>query len=270
MSKESEIDARIQRALEAACVALEPHVSSEVVNVEYKRGDDPVTEADRAVNRILQETLLRDGEGWFSEETVDDFARLRKERVWIVDPLDGTREFVARIPEWCVSVAMVERGRVTAGGICNPVTQEVFLGSSQSGLTRNGRRCSASPRETLSGATVLASRSEVKRGEWDKFQGRSFSIRPTGSVAYKLALVAAGLADATWTLCPKHEWDVAAGVALILAGGGVAWRLDDCPLLFNNKQAVMSGLVACGPNLKDPIATLLEGTGVPTSPRTSC
>jgi myo-inositol-1(or 4)-monophosphatase len=263
----AEIEVRIQRALEAACEVLRPHVSSRVVNVEYKRGDDPVTEADRVVNRILQQMLLRDGEGWFSEETVDDFARLRKERVWIVDPLDGTREFVARIPEWCISVAMVENGKATAAGICNPMTQEVFLSSRRSGVTRNGQPCHASQKDTLSGAIVLASRSEVKRGEWDKFQGRSFNIRPTGSVAYKLALVASGLADATWTLCPKHEWDVAAGVALVLAGGGIVWKLDHSPLLFNNKQTLMPGLVACVPRLKKPIETLLESIGAAPSPR---
>jgi myo-inositol-1(or 4)-monophosphatase len=253
-----EIESRIEEALQAAVAGLAPHVPGKV-DVEYKRGDDPVTEADRAVNRILQHVLLRDGEGWFSEETVDDFGRLGKERVWIVDPLDGTREFVAGIPEWCVSVAMAENGKVIAGGICNPVTQEVFLGSVRSGLRYNGRPCRASERETLEGAVVLASRSEIKRGEWQKFGGQSFQIRPTGSVAYKLALVAAGLADATWTLCPKHEWDVAAGVALILAGGGIVRASDNSPLSFNNKQALLPGLIACGPSLKEPIAAFLKG-----------
>ena len=257
MKNKQEVEARIEEALDAAVAALAPHVPGKV-RVEYKRGDDPVTEADRAVNQALQKALLQDGEGWFSEETVDDFGRLGKERVWIVDPLDGTREFVAGIPEWCVSVAMVENGRVTAGGICNPATREVFLGSVRSGLTYNGRPCRASQRETLEGAVILASRSELKRSEWEKFQGRSFQIRPTGSVAYKLALVAAGLADATWTLCPKHEWDVAAGVALVLASGGIVRTLDGSPLSFNNKQALLPGLIACGPNLDQPIEALLR------------
>lgn len=252
-----ELETRIDEALRAALAALAPHRTG-VVKVEYKQGDDPVTEADRAVNLALQKSLLRDGEGWFSEETVDDFTRLEKKRVWIVDPLDGTREFVAGIPEWCVSVALAEDGKVIAGGICNPASEEFFLGSLRSGLTYNGRSCCASQRQSLEGAAILASRSEIKRGEWEKFRGESFEIRPSGSVAYKLALVAAGLADATWTLCPKHEWDVAAGVALLLAGGGVAWTTDLSPLTFNNKHALLPGLIACGQNLVDPIKHLLS------------
>lgn len=250
-------EARIDEALKAALVALTPHLAGKV-KVEYKQGDDPVTEADRAINLALQKSLLQDGEGWFSEETVDDFSRLEKRRVWIVDPLDGTREFVAGIPEWCVSVALAENGKVIAGGICNPATQEFFLGSLRSGLTYNGRPCGPSQRRTLEGAAVLASRSEIKRGEWEKFRGQPFEIRPSGSVAYKLALVAAGLADATWTLCPKHEWDVAGGVALLLAGRGVARTTDNSPLTFNNKNALLPGLIACGPNLAGPISSFLN------------
>lgn len=256
MSGDFQLEARIDEALKAAVAALAPHLAG-TVKVEYKQGDDPVTEADRDVNVALQKSLLRDGEGWFSEETVDDFNRLEKERVWIVDPLDGTREFVAGIPEWCVSVALAENGKVIAGGICNPATQEFFLGSIRAGLTYNGRHCRASQRKTLQGASILASRSEIKRGEWEKFRSQPFEVRPSGSVAYKLALVAAGLADATWTLCPKHEWDVAGGVALLLAGGGVARTTDNSQLTFNNKHALLPGLIACGPNLINPIAEFL-------------
>lgn len=266
MNNHKDVLGRIEEALQQALVALAPYVPGKV-KVEYKGGDDPVTEADRAVNQALQRALLRDGEGWFSEETVDDFGRLEKKRVWIVDPLDGTREFVAGIPEWCVSVALVESGNAIAGGICNPATQEVFLGSVQHGLTYNGYPRRASERTTLDGAVVLASRSEIKRGEWEQFRGRSFDVRPSGSVAYKLALVAAGLADATWTLCPKHEWDVAAGVALVVAAGGFVQTLDNSALSFNNKQALLPGLIACGPHLSGEIASLLkERVPGPTSP----
>src|ERR1700724_4170470 len=109
------------------------------IETEYKVGHDPVTEADRAVDDILRKTLLRPGEGWLSEETVDDFTRLDKQRVWVVDPLDGTREFVQGIPEFCVSIAMVENGVPVAGGICNPATDELILGSRETGVTYNGK-----------------------------------------------------------------------------------------------------------------------------------
>jgi myo-inositol-1(or 4)-monophosphatase len=195
---------RIQEALERAAEAISPYVPG-AVEVSYKSGDDPVTEADRVANRVLRHNLVRKGEGWLSEESADDLCRLETKRVWIVDPLDGTREFVAGIPEWCISVGLVEDGRAIAGGVCNPATGETFLGSVGCGLTYNGNAARCSQRENLTGATVLASRSEVKRGEWQQFQRAPFVVRAVGSVAYKLALVAAGLADATWTLCPKHE-----------------------------------------------------------------
>src|SRR5579884_1862311 len=116
---------RIHSALEAARSVLKGFTPG-AIEAEYKSGHDPVTEADRAVDAVLHQHLLRDGEGWLSEESVDDPARLEKNRVWVVDPLDGTREFVAGIPEFCVSVAMVEAGIPVAGGICNPATDELI------------------------------------------------------------------------------------------------------------------------------------------------
>ena len=248
---------RIGEALAEATRALKPFVPG-AVKADYKSGDDPVTEADRTVNRVLQETLLRDGEGWLSEESADDRSRLRKDRVWIVDPLDGTREFVSGIPEWCVSIAFVESGRATAAGITNPATGETFLGSLTHGITYNGRISQASRRQSLSGAVVLGSRSEVKRGEWKRFDGAPFSIQPMGSVAYKLARVAAGLADATWTLTPKHEWDVAAGVALVDAAGGFVRTLAGGQPRFNNEPALLPGLIAGGPELRNDISSFLR------------
>src|SRR5205823_11674837 len=102
----SEVLNRIQSALEAARQIL-GRFTAGAIEAEYKAGHDPVTEADKSVDAVLYKELLRTGEGWLSEETVDDFSRLSHERVWVVDPLDGTREFVAGIPEFCVSVALV-------------------------------------------------------------------------------------------------------------------------------------------------------------------
>src|SRR6266496_509527 len=183
----SDILQRINAALEAARVVFGRFTPGEIAT-EYKTGHDPVTEADRALDEVLRKNLLRDGEGWLSEESADDQSRLFKSRVWVVDPLDGTREFVAGIPEFGVSVAMVENGRPVAAGILNPATKETFLGSLDTGLTYNGKPAGPTRRTTLEGAVILASRSEVKRGEWKIFENGKFRIRPTGSVAYKLAL----------------------------------------------------------------------------------
>jgi myo-inositol-1(or 4)-monophosphatase len=243
---------RIHSALEAARAVFQRFTPGEIA-AEYKSGHDPVTEADTAVDAVLRKELLRGGEGWLSEESVDDLGRLKAKHVWVVDPLDGTREFVAGIPEFCISVAMVENGHPVAGGICNPATNEIFLGSLDLGITYNGKVAQASQEADLDGAVILASRSENKRGEWERFANAPFTIQEMGSVAYKLARVSAGLADATFTLTPKNEWDVAGGSALVLSAGGFVLTLDQQPLLCNNRSPLLSGLLAGGPNLRVPL-----------------
>jgi myo-inositol-1(or 4)-monophosphatase len=256
-SSYADILQRIQAALDAAR-AVFARFTPGAIEAEYKAGHDPVTEADRALDAVLRQNLLRDGEGWLSEETADDLSRLEKQRVWIVDPLDGTREFVLGLPEFCVSIGFVEDGKPVAGGICNPATNQVFLGAIDAGLLYNGKTAVPSRRTSLAGALVLASRSEVKRGEWKQFDSGPFKIQPMGSVAYKLALVAAGLADATLTLTPKHEWDVVAGAALVKSAGGFVATLEKTDLTANRRNPLLSGLLACGPLLKDELLALVE------------
>lgn len=253
----SDILQRIEAAIASARDIFSRYTPG-AIDAEFKAGHDPVTEADRAIDAALRQTLLRDGEGWLSEESVDNLDRLQKSRVWVVDPLDGTREFVKGIPEFCVSIGLVEDGKPVAGGIHNPATHETFVGAIDSGVLYNGRPAQASPRTTLQGAVTLASRSEVKRGEWKEFENGALQVRPMGSVAYKLARVAAGLADITFTLTPKHEWDVAAGVALVLSAGGFAVTLENSPLRGNDRNPLISGLIACGRDLRSPLLTLLE------------
>lgn len=161
------------------------------------------------------------------------------------------------LPEWCVSVGLVEEGVAIAGGIANPATGETVLGGEGFGVTLNGSRTAASARAGLEGALVLASRSEVGRGEWRRFETAPFRVQPVGSVAYKLALVAAGRADATWTLSPKHDWDVAAGAALVRAAGGVVFTPSGLPPRFDRPSPKLHGLIAAGPYLAGEVARLL-------------
>jgi myo-inositol-1(or 4)-monophosphatase len=208
---------------------------------QVKENGDPVTVAERAVNDLLFRVLPRNGEGWLSEETYDDLSRIEKSRVWVVDPVDGTKEFLSGIPEWCVSIALVEDGEAVAGGICNPATGETFLGSRETGMVSCPSGSPSRPRDQWNRPVVLASRSETQSGDWDWLRDAPFEIRPVGSVAYKLALVAAGLADATWTLTPKHEWDIAGGIALLLASGGKVRKMGIEPLIFNRPQPLWEG-----------------------------
>jgi myo-inositol-1(or 4)-monophosphatase len=256
MTRERDLE-RIEAALETARGILARFTPGEVQH-RRKTGGDPVTEADTAVNEALRLELPRRDEGWLSEETTDEPARLACQRVWVVDPLDGTREFVQGIPEWCVSVALVEAGRAVAGGICNPAAGQTIVGAAETGVRLNGQPCRARSLASLAGREVLASRSEVERGEWGRFDAAPFRVRPMGSVAYKLALVAAGLADATWTLVPKHEWDVAAGVALVGAAGGEVSLPDGSPPVFNRRRPRLPGLLAAAAGLAPAIREVLD------------
>jgi myo-inositol-1(or 4)-monophosphatase len=257
----SDLD-RIARALERAAAALRPFTSGAIEHTIKDRGD-PLTEADLAVNAVLHETLPRAGEGWLSEETRDDSDRLGRARVWVVDPIDGTQEFVQGIPEWCVSIGLVEDGVPVAGGIMNPATGETVVGAVGHGVELNGRRAGVSRRSTLEGAVVLASRSETNRGEWDRFAGAPFVVKPCGSVAYKLALVAAGVVDLTWTLVPKSEWDVAGGAALVRAAGGRVVLSDGTERGFNRPDTRLPDFLAGPRHLLDQLRTewLAPGRG---------
>ena len=248
---------RISEGLRLAGDILRKYATEGFTTERKAERGDPVTEADIECDRVLREFLPQKGDGWLSEETADDAQRLTCSRVWVVDPLDGTREFVEGIPEWCVSIGLVENGQPVAGGIYNPLSDQMIVGSVDRGVTLNGAPARAVARAELDGAVVLASRSEVKRGEWDRFERDPFTVRPTGSVAFKLGLVAVGEVDATWTLVPKSEWDVAAGVALIRSAGGEAFTLDWGSPVFNQPVPKLTGLIACGPNLVTPIRKLL-------------
>jgi len=250
---------RIDQALDAAIAALEPFTPG-AIEATMKSGDDPVTAADLAVNAVLLDLLPQPGEGWLFEETADSSDRLGKERVWIVDPIDGTREFVEGIPEWSVSIGLVENGQAVAGGICNPATGERIIGSIETGVEYIGSR-PLTRATSLSDAVVLASRSEVRRGEWRRFADQPFTVVPTGSVAYKLALVAAGRADATWTLVPKHEWDVAAGAALVIASGGWISLPNGSAPTWNNSDPLIDGLIATSATIAGDVANVLMVPG---------
>lgn len=248
LSREDDIE-RIRRGLEAAAEAVEPFTPGEV-DFERKAGrGDPVTEADQAADVVLRDILPQSGEGWLSEESVDDPARLGCDRVWVVDPIDGTREFIEGVPEWCISIGLLEGGLPVAGGILNPASGELVLGSVETGVTYNGAPARVTEPTSTAAVTVLASRSEIKRGEWERFEAARFEVKPCGSVAYKLALVAAGRADATWTLVPKSEWDVVAGTALVRAAGGRVTLADGTEPAFNKAEPLFPDYLAAGPSV---------------------
>jgi myo-inositol-1(or 4)-monophosphatase len=226
------------------------------------RDENWLTQADSESDELLKARLLGafSDYGWLSEETKDSPERLSKSRVWIVDPLDGTREFTLRVPEFCVCVALVENGRPVVGVEYNPATDRLYSAALGAGTTVNGAPARVSTTEHVSLAQVLASRSEDKRGEWDPFKQYCHVVL-TGSVAYKLAEIAAGNGDATFTLTPKNEWDICAGTILVEEAGGQVTGLDGEPLVFNQRSPLRPGMIASNRVLHRSLMTLIEAHG---------
>jgi len=226
------------------------------------REENWLTQADSESDEILKTRLLGafPDDGWLSEETGDSPERLAKRRVWIVDPLDGTREFTLKVPEFCVCVALVEDGRPVVGVEYNPATDQLYSAARGAGTTCNGTRVRVSTIEHVALAQVLASRSEDKRGEWDPFKQYCHVVL-TGSVAYKLAEIASGNGDATFTLTPKNEWDICAGTLLVEEAGGTVTGLEGEPLVFNRKSPLRPGMIASNGRLHDGLRQLIAAHG---------
>ncbi len=238
-------EAKAAREAAAAAGEVLKHYYRGKYQVGSKGHDNPVTAADLEADRTIREMLTAafPDYGWLSEETVDNPERLSRRRVWIVDPLDGTKEFISGIPEFCVAIGLAERGQPILGVTFNPVTGEMFWAARGMGGHLNGAGVRVTRTRALSRANVLASRSETSRGEWEVFHG-VLKFVPTGSVAYKLAMVAGGKADATFTRKPKNEWDIASGAALVLEAGGSITDIEGKPLVFNKPRTKLEGLVA--------------------------
>jgi len=229
--------------------------------VSEKSADNPVTAADLEANETLKEAILGafPDDGWLSEETADSDERLSKRRVWIIDPLDGTKEFIGGIPEFVVCVALVEDGHPRIAVEYNPVRDELFAARKGGGATLNGAPMHVTTQVDLRHARVLASRSEEARGEWDPYQSL-MKVELTGSVAYKFALVASGRHDATFTLTPKNEWDVCAGALLVAEAGGMVTDPDGRAIRFNNRDTLLPGLVASNQVLHRSILNTIRAT----------
>jgi myo-inositol-1(or 4)-monophosphatase len=240
---ERELETACRAAREAGQILLRYYGGA--YRVDEKSADNPVTAADLAANESLKASILGafPADGWLSEENADSDERLRQKRVWIVDPLDGTKEFISEIPEFCICVALVEEGTPRVAVEYNPVRDELFAARKGHGTFMNGTQVHVSTQVDLRHATVLASRSEEARGEWEPYRS-SMRVELSGSVAYKFALVASGRADATFTLTPKNEWDVCAGALLVSEAGGMVTDPDGRAIRFNNRATLLPGLIA--------------------------
>lgn len=211
-----------------------------------------VSDADLAVDAMLRDGLTgaRRDYGWLSEETADHPSRLDARRVWIVDPIDGTHAFLAGTPEWTIAAALVQDGEPVLAAVFNPATAEMFTAQRGQGAFLNGKPIRVSDSTHIDNTVMIASGGLFKKKIWPEPWPRMRLIW-VNSVAYRLARIAQGRADATVSLTPKSEWDLAAPELLVQEAGGRVTGTDGSAFAYNQTVPRFKGLVAAGPALHD-------------------
>ena len=218
-------------------------------DVREKSKNNPVTSADLEANRIIRGCIQRTfpNDGWLSEEDSDSTDRLALSRVWVVDPIDGTKEFIEGVPQFAISIGFVVEGRPKVSVVFNPAKDRFYRAAAGAGAFLNGAPIHVTARADIDGAALLVSRSEPRK-RFQVFVDRC-AIRPVGSIAYRLAKVAGGNGDGTLTFRTIHEWDICAGVLMVEEAGGKVVDGDGHPMLFNRQPAKHKGVVAANGGL---------------------
>jgi len=202
----------------------------------------PVCDIDLEVDAFLRErlTALDSEAGWLSEETLDVSDRMERRRLWVVDPIDGTRDYLRRRPGWCVSVALVEERVPLIGVLDAPARGEHWTAEKGGGARRNGEPLKVSGRRGLSGARVPADR--LPEADRDLV-----AVAKPNSIALRIALVAAGEADLVATLRWGFEWDIAAAALIAAEAGATVSGALGQPLAFNSARGEAFGVLVATP-----------------------
>lgn len=245
----------LQRAAEAAGEIALGYFKQDIQSWEKDAGAGPVTEADLAVNAALEESLrgARPDYGWLSEESLDSADRQSNARVFIIDPIDGTRSFMSGARTWAHSLAIVEHGRTVAAVVFLPALDKLYTAERGRGAALNGTALAASQQGDTEQADVLAARPTLEAKHWKSGSPPAFARHHRPSLAYRLSLVAEGRYDAMLTLRPSWEWDIAAGALLAEEAGGRVTDKTGAALRFNNPDPRLNGVLAAGANLHAPL-----------------
>ena len=224
-------------------LGLWPGSGAELDSWEKTPGS-PVCEADLAVDAFLKRELgaLLPAAGWLSEETVDDPARLERDLIWLVDPVDGTRDFIRGRKGWAVSVALISAGRPLIGTLCAPARGEVWHAVAGQGATLNGARLSASKREEFDGARVPAA-------DLMKQDRMLTKVEQPNSIALRIAMVADDRADLVATLRWGFEWDIAAAGLIAREAGAAISDSFGRKLDYNKRDPRAFGVIASAPGI---------------------
>lgn len=224
------------------------------LQVSRKPDGSEVSEADLAVDATLKLKLggNRRDYGWLSEESEDDHERLGKRQVWVVDPIDGTRAFLRDSPEWTISAALVRDGEPVLGAVFNPVMGEFFHAIRGQGAFLNDTPIRVGAQQDLAGARLIASGGLFRKPVWDE-PWPEVETRWVNSVAYRLALVAADQAEATISLSPKSEWDIAAAALIVEEAGGAVTDHEGVSFRYNRLDPRVPSVVGAPPAIHHAI-----------------
>lgn len=216
------------------------------LKIRSKVGGSPVTDADLAVDALLTKRLraARPGYGWLSEETADDPARLAAERIFVVDPIDGTTAFMKNRPWFSVALAVVEHGRPVVGVVFAPALDELYEAAQGAGARLNGGAIRPSEARSLRGCAMLGDPAAFPGATWPPMR-----VERRNSIAYRMALVAAGAFDAAYAPTPKWDWDIAAGAAIAVEAGACATDHAGRPYRFNQPDPRQPGLLCAAPGI---------------------
>jgi myo-inositol-1(or 4)-monophosphatase len=256
------VAARIAEAVRGAGV-LALDASRKPLKTWVKAHDSPVSEVDIAVDALLKErlTAIVPDAGWLSEETEDDPSRLSAQRVWIVDPIDGTRAYIAGRADWTISVALVEDRRPIVAALQAPASDEFFLGVAGAGATRNGVAIRASTGEGLAGVRMSGPKrlvDEVAAAAPD-----TVVLPRVHSLALRLARVADATLDVAFAGGASHDWDLAAADLLVHEAGGLLTTLEGATLSYNGAVPTHGTLVAAGRARHRALSRLLRSSDAP-------
>jgi len=244
--------ALIERVVRQAGEIARKYYGGEYRRWSKNRGE-PVTEADLAIDHFLHEHLLaaKPSYGWLSEESGAK-ERPDAQRLFIVDPIDGTTAFLKTKPHFSISVAVVESARPVAGIVYNPVTDECFTAAKSAGSFLNGRPIHVSACATVAGCRILGPKDLFAHAAWSTPPNAPWPemhIETRSSIAYRMALVAAGAFDAALVLSAKHDWDMAAGDLIVREAGGRSSAGDGADLRFGESVPIQRSMVCAGPTL---------------------
>jgi myo-inositol-1(or 4)-monophosphatase len=236
------------------------------LEIEYKPGDSsPVTNADLAADALLTTRLraARPDYGWLSEETADDADRLSCKRLFVVDPIDGTRAFLNDKPWWAVSIAVVEGQRPSAGVVFAPQLEETYAAAVGEGATLNGRPIQASAATVLEDSGMVADPRLFTLPHWTR-PWPPMRVAQRNSTAYRMCLVASGAFDAAVTLMAKHDWDLAAADLIAHEAGCFVGNHTGAPFVYNGVRPVQANMICAAPGLAPLILERVSHIAAPT------